>query len=101
MLFPTFAFLVFFSVTFSVYWCLERHRLRMGWLLLASCCFYMYWNPWLILLILFSAGVDFFAAQALERAVSLGARRFILTASILTNLSLLAYFKYANFFLDS
>lgn len=101
MLFPTFAFLVFFCVTFTVYWCLGRHRLRMGWLLLASCCFYMNWNPWLILLILFSAGVDFVAAQALERTGSPGTRRFILTASIVTNLGLLAYFKYANFFLDS
>jgi alginate O-acetyltransferase complex protein AlgI len=73
----------------------------MGWLLLASCCFYMHWNPRLILLILFSAGVDFFAAQAVERASSLLLRRLILTGSIVINLSLLTYFKYVNFFLDS
>jgi alginate O-acetyltransferase complex protein AlgI len=101
MLFPTFSFLIFFCVTFTVYWCIKKHRLRMGWLLFASCVFYMSWNPWLILLILFSAGIDFLAAQALESARPLWLRRSILVGSISTNLSLLVYFKYANFFLDS
>ena len=101
MLFPTFPFLIFFIVTFAVYWGLTKHRLRLGWLLFASCYFYMSWNPWLILLILFSAGIDFVAAIALERAQTLAARRALLLASISTNLGLLAYFKYANFFLAS
>jgi alginate O-acetyltransferase complex protein AlgI len=101
MLFPTFQFLIFFSVTFGVYWCLKWHRARMGWLLFASCYFYMSWNPWLILLILCSAGIDFFAALVLERASAPWSRRSILVGSISTNLGLLAYFKYANFFLDT
>jgi alginate O-acetyltransferase complex protein AlgI len=101
MLFPTFQFLIFFCVTFAVYWGLKQHRLRMGWLLVASCFFYMSWNPWLILLILFSAGVDFVSAIVLENATRTWVRRTILTASICTNLGLLAYFKYANFFLQS
>ena len=41
------AFLAFFSVVFPIYWFITRHRWRMGWLLLASCAFYMSWNPWL------------------------------------------------------
>ena len=59
MVFPTVEFLAFFSIVFPVYWFITRHRWRMGWLLLASCAFYMSWNPWLILLILFSASVDY------------------------------------------
>jgi alginate O-acetyltransferase complex protein AlgI len=101
MVFPTVEFLAFFSVVFPIYWFITRHRWRMGWLLLASCAFYMSWNPWLILLILFSASVDYGAALALERMQSPGWRRCLLIGSITANLGLLAYFKYVNFFLDS
>lgn len=55
MLFATQRFLGFFVVVFAAYWLLPRHRWRMLWLLLASCAFYMSWNPLLILLVLFSA----------------------------------------------
>jgi alginate O-acetyltransferase complex protein AlgI len=101
MLFPTSSFLFFFAVFFPVYWALRVHRTRMLWLLLASCVFYMSWNPWLILLILFSASVDYAAALAIERSNSARVRRMLLVGSICLNLSLLAFFKYANFFLDS
>jgi alginate O-acetyltransferase complex protein AlgI len=71
----------------------------MLWLFGASCFFYMCWNPWLILLILFSSSVDYIVALRLEAARSLWTRRLLLVASVATNLGLLAYFKYANFFL--
>lgn len=101
MQFPTFAFLVFFGVVFGVYWALPRHLWRMGWLLLASFVFYMSWNPWLILLILLSASIDYFTAQWLERAEHADVRRLLLVGSISCNLGLLAFFKYSNFFLDT
>ncbi len=99
--FHSFRFLVFFGVVFTIYWALPRHRARMVWLLIASCVFYMSWNPWLISLILFSAGLDYLAALALERVASDRLRRLMLILSITANLALLAFFKYANFFLDS
>jgi alginate O-acetyltransferase complex protein AlgI len=101
MLFPTFQFLVFFLVVFPIYWKIGRHRLRLGWLFLASCVFYMSFQPWLILLILFSASVDYFAAQAIETSGSSRRRRLLLIGSISINLGLLAFFKYVNFFLTS
>jgi alginate O-acetyltransferase complex protein AlgI len=101
MLFPTSSFLTFFAVFFVVYWLIRPHRWRMVWLLLASCGFYMSWNPWLIGLILFSASTDFFAAQWIERSPSARLRRGLLIGSISVNLGLLGFFKYANFFLDS
>jgi alginate O-acetyltransferase complex protein AlgI len=61
----------------------------MVWLLLASCFFYMSWKPWLILLILFSASVDYFVALRLAEITTLWKRRALLIASISTNLSLL------------
>ncbi len=73
----------------------------MLWLLIASCYFYMSWNPWLISLILFSASVDYLVALRLQQVTRPGVRRFLLVLSVSTNLGLLACFKYANFFLDS
>jgi alginate O-acetyltransferase complex protein AlgI len=97
MLFNTLTFVCFFGVVFGVYWSLRPHRGRMVWLLLASCAFYMSWNPWLISLIIFSASVDFVVALRLERLASPRRRKGLLILSIGTNLGLLAYFKYANF----
>jgi alginate O-acetyltransferase complex protein AlgI len=113
MFFHSFAFVVFFAVTFGVFWGLPSlvrplegkawlpspHRLRLVWLLLASCVFYMSWNPWLILLILFSASVDYLVALRMERVSSPGGRKALLILSISVNLGLLMFFKYTNFFL--
>src|SRR5947209_6900348 len=101
MLFNTLTFVCFFCVVFGVYWGLRPHRWRMVWLLLASCAFYMSWNPWLILLILFSASADYIAGLLLESTTSSAWRRTLLVGSISLNLGLLGFFKYANFFLDS
>jgi alginate O-acetyltransferase complex protein AlgI len=101
MLFHTFAFLLFFAAVFTVYWSLREHRHRMLWLLVASAYFYASWNPWLITLIAFSASVDYAVALVLERVRTPGKRRALLLLSVGTNLGLLAFFKYVNFFLDT
>jgi alginate O-acetyltransferase complex protein AlgI len=101
MLFNTLTFIGFFSLVLPIYWALPGRRLRMAWLLLASIYFYMSWNPWLIGLVLFSASVDYLAALQMERVQTLWKRRFLLIGSIGTNLALLAFFKYVNFFLSS
>src|SRR3954471_8281920 len=101
MLFHTYHFLIFFSIVFSIYWLLPQHRIRKIWLLAGSCYFYMSWNPWLISLILLSASVDYLVALRLPHITSQGIRRALLIFSICTNLGLLLFFKYTNFFLDS
>lgn len=114
MLFPTFKFFVFFCVVFAVYWGLSLvtaiwprwreqrvHRLRMGWLLIASCYFYMSWNPIFILLILFSASVDYVSARLMLHTQTVWKRRALLILSISVNLGLLAFFKYTNFLLGT
>lgn len=101
MQFQTSPFLLFFAVVFPIYWAIRPHRWRMAWLLLASCAFYMLWNPWLILLILFSASIDYAAALYLETSKSPKLRKSLLVGSIVINLCLLFFFKYANFFLDN
>ena len=101
MLFHSFGFFIFFFITFAVYWSLRRHELRMSWLVLASVVFYAAWNPWFILLISFTAGIDYVFAQQIERAVTPRRRKSLLIASLTINLALLGFFKYANFLLGA
>jgi alginate O-acetyltransferase complex protein AlgI len=61
----------------------------------------MSWKLPYILLILGSTAIDYFVAQQLERTTSRTARRWLLTLSVTANLSILGYFKYAEFFIDS
>lgn len=101
MHFASLQFLVFFTVVFTAYWSMPWHRARMALLLVASCAFYMSWNLPLIVLILFSASVDYIAALWLEKITSPRARKWILVGSIGTNLSLLAFFKYTDFLIGT
>lgn len=101
MLFHTTQFLIFFLIVFPIYWMIRVHRARMAWLLLASCAFYMSWNPWLILLILLSASVDYWAAMQMEKVTLPLLKKWLMIGSITFNLALLGFFKYSNFFLDN
>lgn len=98
MNFNSLAFLIFLPVVVTVYWLLP-HRGRKYWLLAASYFFYMYWNPLLILLLLFSTAVDYLCGRGLSRFPQRpGIRRGLLLVSIFMNLGLLFFFKYWDFF---
>jgi len=103
MLFNSFIFLfVFLPVVFVGTRLLAKidWRLCAGWLALASLVFYGYWNPKFVLLLLLSATFNYFAGMLI--AVAEGKRRPLLLAiSIGINLGVLAYYKYANFFLEN
>jgi alginate O-acetyltransferase complex protein AlgI len=101
MLFCSQQFLVFFAVVFVLYWATPWHPVRVGLLLAASFGFYASWNHWLAVLIAASTCLDYLIARGLEASASSRRRRLLLGLSLAANLGLLAYFKYANFFLRS
>ena len=101
MLFCSQTFLLFFLIVFGLYWALPHARVRVYLLLVASFYFYASWNKWLALLIVFSTVMDYLISHALERSRRPSARKSLLLLSIVFNLSVLAYFKYMNFFLES
>jgi alginate O-acetyltransferase complex protein AlgI len=102
MQFCTLPFLVFFIVIFSLYWSLPWHRVRVWLLLASSFYFYACWNKKLALLIGVSTTLDYFLALAMDRPGASGrGRKWCLGTSLVANLGLLCYFKYANFFLQS
>jgi alginate O-acetyltransferase complex protein AlgI len=95
MLFNSIEFLLFFPIVTAGYFALP-HRARWVWLLLASCAFYMAFIPSYILILLVTIVVDYFAGLFIERAQG-RRRRAILSASIITNVGFLGFFKYYNF----
>jgi alginate O-acetyltransferase complex protein AlgI len=94
-------FLFFFVAIFALYWLTPSPRARVWLLLAASFGFYATWNHWLALLIGVSTLADYCMARGMEASSRPALRRFLLILSLVGNLSLLAYFKYANFFLQS
>ncbi|HOV80024.1 MAG TPA: MBOAT family O-acyltransferase [Bacillota bacterium] len=101
MLFNSFEFIfVFLPLTlFTFYFCLYKgcHRQAIACLALLSLFFYSFWNCKYAALILLSISVNYLAGCALSATGS----RKILAAGIAFNLSLLACYKYSNFFIDS
>jgi alginate O-acetyltransferase complex protein AlgI len=95
MLFNSAAFLIFFPVVTTTYFLLP-HRFRWMLLLAASCYFYMAFIPKYILILAVTITVDYFAGLGLEKFEG-RKKRWVLMASILTNIGMLAFFKYFNF----
>ena len=101
MLFTEPLFLVFFAVVFGLYWSLRNNGPRKAVLLVASYVFYGAWDWRFLFLILASTTVDWLAGAALGRVVGERRRRLLLTTSVVTNLTILGFFKYFDFFVDS
>jgi len=110
MAFNSFLFLMFFVAVVAATWLLRRRvRPRNLFLLAASYYFYACWDWRFLGLILISTIVDYSCGLALKiephevgRPVIRNRRRkMILLISLVTNLGLLGFFKYFNFFVDS
>jgi alginate O-acetyltransferase complex protein AlgI len=106
MLFNSSAFIFFFlPITFAGYFILNRKKLipaAKTWLVLASLFFYGYWNPIYILLVLGSVVFNYAVGLTLiHKSNSSISSRLMLVVGITGNLSLLAYFKYMDFFITN
>ena len=93
-------FLFFLVGVLAAVWSAADRRLRCFLLLVFSYYFYAYWDWRFCGLLAFSTMVDYVAGQQIEEG-SEGARRGWLTVSLLSNLGMLGFFKYAGFFVDS
>jgi D-alanyl-lipoteichoic acid acyltransferase DltB (MBOAT superfamily) len=100
MLFNSFQFILFFPIVVAAYFALNP-KYRWILLLLASYYFYMCWNYKYIVLIMFSTVVDYSAGILLHRAQKPTIRKLLLLGSLASNLGLLFFFKYFNFFGES
>lgn len=100
MLFNSLQYLWFLPTVVIIYYALPtKHRWVL--LLLASYFFYMSWKVEYIVLIMFSTLVDYFLALQIHKSKSQLQKKTYLIISLISNLGLLAAFKYANFFTEN
>jgi alginate O-acetyltransferase complex protein AlgI len=104
MLFNSLPFLIFLPVVLVLYYLLP-HKAQNRMLLAASIFFYASWDWRFLAPLLFSTTIDFYCASRMEALIRAGRpvadRRPYLWLSTVTNLGLLAFFKYFNFFSEN
>jgi alginate O-acetyltransferase complex protein AlgI len=127
MVFNSLPFLVFILIFFPLYYA-TKGRVRTAVCLVASYVFYGWWDPRFLILVIFTAFVDWFLGMCIgikddaveseariregspllqylskmgQRLTSNLTRGNILKISIVMNLGVLGFFKYFNFFADS
>ena len=104
MLFTTAVFAcLFLPVTLGGFFAFARmsHTAAATWLFAASLFFYGYWMPEFALLLVASICGNFLVGTRIGMAASKGRAKRWLVTGLVVNLALLAYFKYANFFIDN
>jgi alginate O-acetyltransferase complex protein AlgI len=101
MLFCTGEYVLFLAAVVTVYWLTPWPRIRVWILLAASYYFYYSFNKWLALVVAGSSVADYLIARGMDATPKQHLRKLLLLGSLVMNLGLLCYFKYANFFLQS
>jgi alginate O-acetyltransferase complex protein AlgI len=95
MSFVSFHFIVFLPVVLALFFILPYFA-RWLLVLVASYYFYMSWEPWYILIVLFSTVASYLCGIQIELTHG-DRRRVYLILGIVANLSVLFVFKYYNF----
>ncbi len=102
MLFSSAAFLYYFLPLFLAVYYLVPRSARSLWITLVSYVFYGWWRPDFVLLMWFSTALDYNCGRGIVREQNAGRTgKGWLLGSVLINLGLLGYFKYANFGVES
>ena len=101
MIFTEFRFFIFFIIAFIVYWQLNKNQYRKFWLLACSYFFYGVWDWRFLSLIFISTVVDYISGGKIFQYQNPQTKKKWLLISLFTNLGLLGFFKYFNFFTDS
>jgi alginate O-acetyltransferase complex protein AlgI len=102
MLFNSLAFLYgFLPVTYLVFWRLRSKTDRYIWLTLTGYVFYSFWDYRFCALMAVSTVVSYLAGLGLARWDDTRRRRLCVIAAVTVDLSLLGYFKYATFALET
>jgi alginate O-acetyltransferase complex protein AlgI len=103
MVFSSVTFLFFFLPICLGGYYLLRPRWRNGWLLFASLFFYTWGGGALVSLLIISTVVDYAMGWIVGSGVAAASRtriRLGVAGSVLVNIALLSYFKYANFIIE-
>jgi len=100
MVFSSSLFLLYFFPLFLLVYFLSAVKHRNIITLIASVFFYSWGAPDFIFIVLFSIFIDYYIVEKIYSGKG-NVRRWLLGISVMLNVGLLAYFKYANFFVDN
>ncbi len=98
MVFSSIIFLYVFLPLFLISYHVVGTRFKNAVLLFASIAFYTWGAPVFIFLLILSLTVNFYIVRQIYRS---NRRKTYLLFSVLINIGLLVYFKYANFFINN
>ncbi len=101
MAFDSLIFVVFFLLSFAIYWSIKTDFYRRIFLSLSSLVFYGFWDWRYIFLMLFVTIVAYFVALKMAASKVDKTRRRWLIIGICSHLSVLFFFKYVDFFINS
>lgn len=103
MIFNSVVFLIFLPLVFLFYWFVFVKNLKYQnlFILLSSYFFYGWWDYRFLSLIFLSTVVDYIIGLNIPKQDSEAKQKSLLLYSVLFNLSVLGFFKYYNFFVDS
>ena len=98
MVFTSHIFVFYFLPLFLLVYHPLPFRWKNSWITLASYVFYGWWQPWFVLLMLFTTVMDFIWGKVITRpGATTAQRKLAVTACVVTNLCLLGFFKYYVF----
>jgi D-alanyl-lipoteichoic acid acyltransferase DltB (MBOAT superfamily) len=97
MLFNTPEFIIFFISILAIISCIKFRRFQHLFLVGSSYFFFYFSSNFLISLLIFSTLLDFYVGKAIFDAKDKKRKKILLISSLAGNLSLLGFFKYADF----
>lgn len=100
MLFNSIEFLIFLPIVFILYWFVFRQlKFQNLFLVIASYVFYGWWDTKFLILIATTTILSYSSGILIERFKNNRSwQKFFNITNIVTNLAILSYFKYCNFF---
>ena len=97
MSFTTPVYLIFLAIVWALYWQLRRREQNIL-IVCASFFFYGWWDWRFLALLITTTGIDYGVALAMGHEKDRPHRRKWLLVSLISNLGVLGFFKYFNFF---
>lgn len=101
MLFNSYIFFIFLGIILPIFYILPTKKGKNFFLVIVSYVFYGYWDWKFCSLLAISTVIDYTIGKFLFQTNSETKRKWLLTISLVSNLGILAFFKYYNFFVDS
>jgi len=104
LIFTRFFFWAFFAIVllgYSLVYKRKNRSVRAGYLFIASLFFYYKSSGFFFFILLFSTLVDYFIGKGIYSSKNEISKKILVALSVVVNLTVLAYFKYSYFFIDS